>query len=176
VDGGSEREQRTPSDELTVRDLVAASDEAHAALWATVLSVDLVGPVRSMGIVAPDDALLHVLQDPRAVRTIAAHDHVWLRPVDIAACFTARSYRTDDRLVLGIDGSNWQVTADDCRRTDDAADLSLAPHAVGPLLLGGVSASALTRGRCIHATSADAIGRADAMFGWDPTPHCRSEF
>lgn len=88
----------------------------------------------------------------------------------------ARSYRVDDRLVLGIEGDSWAVSRDGCRRTDDPVDLDLAPSAVGPLLLGGVSASALARGRRLHPSGEGILGRADAFFGWDPLPHCRTAF
>ncbi len=58
-----------PRHRLTIRDLAAATPEAHSALWATALSVDLVGTVKAVGMLAPDDALPLLLDDPRAVRT-----------------------------------------------------------------------------------------------------------
>lgn len=165
-----------PAHELTVLDLVAATDEAHAALWSTILSVDLVGPVRSTGHIALDDPLRHLIGDPRALRTTDLNDHLWLRPVDIAACFGARSYRVDDRLVVEIDGRRWEITPDGCTATEADADLVLALPAAGTLLLGGISASELARGRLLEARSEAALSRADAFFGWDPLPHCRTEF
>ncbi|MFN3219090.1 MAG: GNAT family N-acetyltransferase [Acidimicrobiales bacterium] len=165
-----------PAHELTVLDLVAATDDAHAALWSTVLSVDLVGPVRSAGHVALDDPLRHLIEDPRALRTTELNDHLWLRPVDIAHCFGSRSYRLDDRLVIELDDQRWEVSADGCAATDAAADLVLQRPAAGTLLLGGISASELARGRLLEARSESVLRRADAFFGWDPIAHCRTDF
>lgn len=165
-----------PAHELTVLDLVAASDAAHTALWATILSVDLVGPIRSACHVALDDPLRHLLVDPRALRTTDLGDHLWLRPADVAACFGARSYRVDDRLVCELQGRRWEISPDGCVATDAAADLVLEPPAAGTLLLGGISASELAGGRLLVAASETVLARADAFFGWAPVPHCRTDF
>jgi predicted acetyltransferase len=165
-----------PAHELTVLDLVAATDDAHGALWSTILSVDLVGPIRSVGHVALDDPLRYLIDDPRALRTTELNDHVWLRPVDIAGCFGSRSYRVDDHLVIELEGRRWEITADGCSATDAEADLVLQPPAAGTLLLGGISASELARGRLLEARSESVLHRADAFFGWDPLPHCRTAF
>ena len=60
-----------PGHELELLDLAAATPAAHAALWDAVLSVDLVGPIRSR-VLALDDPLPHLLNDPRALRTVRA--------------------------------------------------------------------------------------------------------
>lgn len=165
-----------PAHELTVLDLVAATDEAHAALWSTIMSVDLVGPIRSIGHVALDDPLRHLVEDPRALRTTELNDHLWLRPADIAACFGSRSYRVDDRFVIEVDGRRWEISTDGCTATDTEADLVLQPPAAGTLLLGGISATELARGRLLDARSESVLRRADVFFGWDPLPHCRTDF
>lgn len=165
-----------PAHELTVLDLVAATDDAHAALWSTILSVDLVGPVRSIGHVALDDPLRHLIEDPRALRTTELNDHLWLRPAEIARCFGSRSYRVDDRIVIELEGQRWEVSPDGCTTTDTVADLVLRPPAAGSLLLGGISASELAHGRLLDARSASVLRRADAFFGWDPIAHCRTDF
>ncbi len=182
-----------PAHELWVEDFVAATDEAHAALWHTILSVDLVGPVRSYHAVTDDDQLPSLLTDMRAVRTVEANDFLWLKVADVARCFSTRGYRADDRLVVGVvatpddlspvgaDGAGsfvgrrFAVSPEGAEETDEAADLVLCRSAVGPLLLGGVSASQLVRWRRLRA-SPHVMARADVLFGTGIQPHCRTPY
>jgi predicted acetyltransferase len=166
-----------PRHRLTIRDLAAATPEAHTALWSTALSVDLVGTVKSVGMLAPDDALPLQLEDPRAVRTTDLLDHVWLRPADPARCFGSRSYRTDDRLVLDVEGERFAVGGDTPgAQSDEAADLIVDRAGAGSLLLGGTAPSVLARAGRLTARSSALLARADALLGWDPVAHCRSSF
>ncbi len=164
-----------PRHQLQIRDFCAVTPHAHAALWHTILSVDLVGPISSIDAVAPDDPLQYLLTDPRALRTVETTDSVWVAVRDVAAAFSARTYRTDDRLVLGTPTGAFAVSPDGCAATTAEPDLVCETDALGPLLLGGVSASALVRGRRIQAQPGLA-SRADAFFGHDPIAHCRTSF
>ncbi len=161
--------------ELDLTDFCAVTPEAHAALWHTILSVDLVGPVFSYDSVALDDALPYLLTNPRALRTTDLNDFLWLTVRDPATAFSSRTYRTDDRIVLGTELGSFAVTNDECSPTTDEPDLVCSPSALGPLLLGGVSASELARGRRLTADPA-VLSRADAFFQSDPLPHCRTPF
>lgn len=164
-----------PKHVLTIRDFCASTPEAHAALWFTILSVDLVGPIKTNDAIAPDDALPHLLSNPRAIRTKDLTDHLWVAVRDVPAAFSARSYRTDDRLVLGTAHGSFAVEAGRCTPTTDDADLTCESDALGPLLLGSVSASELARGRRVSAKQG-VLSRADAFFGNDPVAHCRTSF
>ncbi len=108
-----------PRHKLEIRDFCAVTPEAHAALWHTILSVDLVGPIRSLVVVAPDDQLDHLLTDPRALRTTELNDFLWVAVRDVAAAFSARTYRTDDRLVLGTEQGTFAVSNEGCVATTD---------------------------------------------------------
>jgi predicted acetyltransferase len=164
-----------PAHRLFVEDFCAATPAAHVALWHTILSVDLVGPIEAYCIVAPDDPLPYLLTDQRALRTTDLNDFLWIKVIDIPAAFSARAYRTDDRIVIATPQGAFAVTAESCRATTDEPDLVCSAGALGPLLLGGVSAGELARGRRLSA-SADLLSRADAFFGSDPLPHCRTPF
>ena len=91
-----------PAHELDLIELCAATSDAHLALWHTLLAIDLVGSIRSRRSVPLDDALPHVLQNPRAVRTEGLDDNVWLRPHRPGVLLGARTYGTEDRLVLEV--------------------------------------------------------------------------
>ncbi len=175
-----------PAHVLIIKDFIAITPEAHAALWNILLSTDLVGPIRSMRAAAADEELPFLLTDQRAMRTVELNDFLWLKVADAARCFSARSFRTDDRLTVAIvegraatDEPVTEVVSigrGGCRPGDDgaAADLVVTRSALGPLLLG-VSASHLAAGRRI-AASADALERADLLLGTGRAAHCRTAF
>ena len=178
-----------PAHVLTVKDCIAVTPEAHLALWNLLLSVDLVGPVRSHRGVAVDDPLPALLTDQRAVRTTDLNDDLWLKVADPARCFAARSYRTDDRLVIGVVDDPHQleggpgggrpdlvvaVGPGGCQVTDLPVELVAHRAALGPLLLG-VSASRLAAARRI-AAAPDVVERADLLLGTGRASHCRTVF
>ena len=57
-----------PAHNLDLIELVATSNDAHAALWHTLLGVDLVGPITSRQVPV-DDPLPYLLTNPRALET-----------------------------------------------------------------------------------------------------------
>jgi oxaloacetate decarboxylase alpha subunit len=74
-------------------EFVANTSDAHAALWHTLLSVDLVGPIFCREMPA-DDPLPYLLTNPRALETTALNDGIWVNVRDVADCFSARRYGT----------------------------------------------------------------------------------
>lgn len=164
-----------PAARVDVLDFCAATSTAHAALWQTLLSIDLVGVIVSDHVVIEDDLLSSLVINPRAIQTRSLYDCLWLKVADPQRCFAARSYRTDDRLTIATANGSFEVTATGCGPTDRLADLTLAPSAIGPLLMGGVSATHLSSLGLIEAAP-EVLGRADAFFGWSPRPITRGHF
>lgn len=169
-----------PAGELRVLDFAAVTPDAHAALWHAALSVDLVGPVRS-SVHPIDDALPYLLDDQRQLRTTGVNDGVWCRPMDIAACFAARRYGTDDAIVLEVDGERWQIEGDAggarCRRSRrQRADVVTDLAGSGALLLGGVRLSQLVAGRRADVVDDSIRRRGDAFFTTSPVPHSTTSF
>ncbi|WP_110588313.1 GNAT family N-acetyltransferase [Microbacterium suaedae] len=74
---------------LEISHLVAATPDAHAALWRFAITYDLVSTVRA-DLQATDDPLPWLVADPRGV-TLRPHDHGWLRILDVPAALRARS-------------------------------------------------------------------------------------
>jgi predicted acetyltransferase len=168
-----------PAHVMDVVELAAITDDAHAALWATLFGVDLVGTINSR--VSPvDDALPYLLVDPRAVRTVGLTDWLWANPFDVAACLEARRYEVADRLVLEVDGRRWTVDgAPDgvsVAKARTRPDVTLTGAALGGLLFGGVSVSTLVAGRRAAVRSASVLRRADAFFRTGRAPHCQTGF
>jgi predicted acetyltransferase len=173
-----------PEFELRLQDLVAVTPEAHAALWNLILSIDLVGPIRSRQSMSLDDPLPFLLDDQRALRTTDLNDMLWVRPGDVRAAFAARTYGTDDSFVVevttGDDRQRWKISGSpdgaDVRKVRSKPHLSTDQASLGALFLGGVLPSTLAAGRRLTASSTDALRRADHFFGHDPLAHCSTGF
>ena len=99
-----------PAAQLFVETMAPVTAEAHAALWHTVLTTDLVGPVRTYAMPL-DDPLPFLVTDQRLVRTTDLNDNVWCNVRDMPGCFGARVYGTDDDVVVEVDGARWRIGA-----------------------------------------------------------------
>lgn len=172
-----------PAHELTLIDLVAITPEAHAALWHTALSVDLVGPIRSFRAVALDDALPYIVDDQRAIRTTNVNDMLWVHLRDVGAALRARTYGTDDELVIEVDlgdrTERWRVDGDPdgatVKKVRSRPHLRLNRATLGAIYLGGVRPSLLARAGRLSAEP-DVLRRADAFFMADRLPTCITGF
>ncbi len=175
--GGTNHEARLVS-------LAAASDAVEAALLRFVLDLDLVGTVTAdMPVDLP---LRWRLADPRALTVDAERDVLWLRPLDVAACLTARAYTADGELALAVvDGRrdlggtfllSAGVDGADSRRVDTTADLVVSVSDLGSLLAGGTTWRTLQRAGRIDEHAPGAVDRADALFRPERASFCASDF
>ncbi|CAN5371168.1 enhanced intracellular survival protein Eis [soil metagenome] len=167
--------QGLPQHELRLHELIAATPAAHLDLWATVLSVDLVGPIRT-GNLPFDDPLQYLLVDHRLVRTLGLNDGVWLDVRDVPRCFDARTYGTEDDVVIEADGVRWRIGAGGCRKVRTRPDLIGPGASLSALLLGGVRPSTLAAGRRLEVRNSEALRRADALFVTSPVPYNQTGF
>jgi len=110
------------------------------------------------------------------LRTTVVNDGLWLNFRDIKRCFEARTYGTDDDVVVEADGVRWRIGGGGCRRVRTRADLRTDHASLSVLLLGGVRPSALVAGRRMTTRNADVLRRADAVFTTSPEPYCQSGF
>ena len=123
-----------PGSTLRVIELQAVDADAEAAMWTYLFGIDLVATV--VAVDRPvDDPLRWRLEDARRLH-VTVRDHLWIRIVDVAAALAARTYATDDALVVElVDGfrpehsGRWLVDGDPsgaaCPRTNHDADLAL---------------------------------------------------
>lgn len=166
-----------PAHHMRVIELVATNSDAHAALWHTLLGVDLVGEITSR-LVPIDDPLPFLLTDQRALRTTALNDGVWVNVRNVATCMSTRRYGIDDRLIIEVDGGRWAIDGGPegaaCTRVRSRPDLVMDQSSLGAMLLGGVRPSALAAGRRLEARNNDVLRRGDAFFLTSPVPHCQT--
>ena len=172
--------------ELLVESVAADDDDVVGALLRFALGVDLVGTVEWAA--APLDLPFRWrLANPRALRVTREVDHLWLRPLDVAACLAGRRYAVEGACVLEVVdpvrpalGGRFRLEGGPdgaaCRRSDAEPDLAVGVADLGALLLGGVSWSTLRRARLVDERTPGAAARADVMFRPDRAPYCSTDF
>jgi predicted acetyltransferase len=182
VSGG---EQDFSAHTVTVRYLLAVTDDAYAGLWRYLLDLDLVStvvaPLRSV-----DEPLLWQVSNVRAVTVNAVTDHLWARILDVTAVLEARRYSAPRRIALDISdplgfanehvlltieangaASVTQLTG---AAPDDAAALTLTVSDLSALHLGGVSARTLVRAGRVTERRPGSAEAFDASFHSDDAP------
>jgi predicted acetyltransferase len=178
-----------PAGQLTVRELIAADAPATAALWADLLSRDLISEVvaRQRPV---DDPLLDMLADRRRARAYLT-DGLWIRLIDVPAALRQRRYscpadvviEVSDELLPGNAG-RWRLRCpgpDDggtasCERTRAEADIVAPVAALGAGYLGGIRLGALAAAGLVTERKQGTLARLSAAMYGDPAPWCPSMF
>jgi predicted acetyltransferase len=160
--------------------LLAATDDAYAALWRFLIELDLVTSITTH-LSSIDEPLPWQLVDPRAASKTRESDHLWARILDVKAALEGRTFSAPGRLVLevadelGFAAGRYllEVAADGnatVTPSTDAADLELRVNELSAIYLGGVSAATLARAGLVVEQTAGAAVSADAMFRSAVTP------
>jgi predicted acetyltransferase len=173
-----------PAGEVQVGELVATDPEAEAALWQHVCDVDLTTTVRS-SLRPPDDTLPQLLVDPLRARTTVA-DPLYVRLLDVAGAFAARSYDTADTLTLAVHDADrdqsgtYRLDAGpegaQVDRVDGSPDLSMPVDVAASVWLGGVRATQLLAARRLEEHTAGAATRLDRLVAVERAPWTPFEF
>ena len=161
---------------LDVRRLLTETPDAYAALWRFLLEQPLVSEV--VAELRPvDEPLRWMWSDWRAI-TVATTDHLWLRVLDVAASFEARSYVTAGRLgldvgdALGFADGRWLLEVEpsgdvNVTRVEEFPDavpaLALDVAPLSALYLGGVSAVSLVDAGRVAEVTPGAATAADTL-------------
>jgi predicted acetyltransferase len=174
-----------PGHTLRVTEIVAATPQAAAALWRTLLDLDLVGQIVHHDL-GPGDPLPHLLADPRPV-VVGARDGFWVRLVDLDRALAARRYAAACDVVVEVadaacpwNEGRWRVRTEtggaEATRTDTEPDLRCDVGALGAAFLGGVRLTELAAaGRVTVDRPAALVALSRAMHG-DEQPHCPEVF
>jgi predicted acetyltransferase len=183
------RKQRTaddlPDDVVELRELVAHTTAAAAALWEHLLGLSLSRTVRWPA--APEDEpLVHMLTDPRAV-TARLDDALYLRLVDLPRALAQRTYAAPVDVVLEVEDAvcpwnagRWRLAGDaggaTCEPTADAADLALGAREAGAAYLGGTTLAVLGAAGRVEERTAGALAAASHALGAVRAPWCFEDF
>lgn len=168
-----------PAHRLHLLEIATSTLDAHAALWQTLLSIDLVGTITAQCLPL-DDPLAYLLQNPRVLRTTELNDGVWVNVRDIRTAFSARSYRTAERIVIESDGRRWAIEGGpdggSCTSVRTKPDLVTTHAGLSSLLYGGMLPSTLSAGRRMTGRGSDVVARADVFFTTSLLPHCQDRY
>jgi predicted acetyltransferase len=178
---------RTDPEERRCRvvELVAATDEAHIALWRVLLGLDLMSTVATEA--APlDDPLPFQLTDPRQVRTVDLSDGLWVRLLNVSAALSTRCYAVEIDVVIEVHDPLWGrggrfrlrggPEGASCEPTQRLPDAHTGIAALGSLYLGGHRAQTVARAGLLPATDTAVVRRLDTAFIADREPQQGTRF
>jgi predicted acetyltransferase len=176
--------QGEPDGDCEIVDYVPGSPEAHAALWQTLLGLDLVARINSYRIPV-DDPLPLRLTNPRAVDTTHWADGLWVRPTDVPALLGGRRYGVELDCVIAVtdpllgDGRyrlQGGPAGATCTATSATPDLELAVADVGALSLGGIRLGGLVRAGRVEVADPAQVARLELAFLAEREPHTLTQF
>jgi predicted acetyltransferase len=176
---------RKPEGVVQVREIVARTPHAYAALWRYVLSIDLTCTVEIE--TSADDPILHMLADVGdAYHSVG--DGLWVRVIDVDRALPLRQYSAPLDVVLAIEDTfcpwnagNWRLVVDAegdavVERTTADPDLAMGVSELGAVFLGGTTVQHLVASQRIRElTPGKAIATSRALRG-DRLPHCPEVF
>jgi predicted acetyltransferase len=170
---------------VELRELIARTTEAHAALWAFLVGLELTRRVVWEG--APvDEPIVHRLGNPRAA-SLTVFDSIWVRLVDVARALAQRTYWAPVDAVLEVadvvlpdNAGRLRLTGDEhgarCVPTADAADLALDVRDLGAVYLGGTPLGSLAAAGRVRELTPGALASADRAFRAAGEPWCPEVF
>ena len=155
---------------------------ATREIWRFLLGVDWMDEIE-MRLLPVDHPIWHLVTRPRYLGTKLT-DGLWIRPVDVGAALSARSYATDGRLTLEVvsdplfpdNVGTWTIASGVAKRSSRRPDVRLDVQALGSVYLGGFSFAQLARAERVEEGARGGIARADAMFRTDAAPWCPEIF
>ena len=167
-----------PSGLVEVAELAALDRRSYAALWRFLAGLDLMAWIEYEG--ALDEALPHLLAEPRAVRQ-APVDRLWVRLADLPRALAGRRYTLPLDLVLEVEDEfcpwnqgRYRLVAEEagaaCERTRDPAELRLTAAELGAAFLGGTTLAALAAAGRVEELRPGALARASAAFRGEREP------
>ena len=166
---------------VTIIEAVAPTPEATRELWRWLLDFDWTSEFKA-DLLPLDHPLFLLLAEPRRLQ-FQINDGVWVRPIDVGAALSARSYDGDGEIVLDVSDSflpenagRWRVSGAGAERTEAAADLRLDVTGVGSVYLGGFGFADLVRASRAEELKPGAAERGDVLFRTGLEPWCAEIF
>jgi predicted acetyltransferase len=167
-----------PQNSVVVIEALGETPTATRELWRYLFNIDLTEYVTAH-ILDPASGLWLGVTDPRRLR-LTLGDGLWLRLVDVDAALRARSWPSDNSLVLEVRDAFCPWNDGRYRtgegRVEAEPDIVLSAADLGSAYLGGVDVFALAAAGRIEERTAGAVARADALFRTALPPFCPEVF
>ncbi|RJQ74556.1 GNAT family N-acetyltransferase [Pseudonocardiaceae bacterium YIM PH 21723] len=179
-------QRRGPASELMIKELVAATPAAHAALWRELINLDQIGEI-TWDRTGVEDPLPRMLRDPRQV-TVDVVDDLWVRLVDLSTALPARTYSAPVDAVLEVtdefcpwNAGRWRLVVDDkgqatVERSTADPDVRLDIADLGAIFLGGVRLTRLAAAGRVVEHRAGTVSALTRTFLGDTAPHIPEVF
>lgn len=166
--------------EVRLVETLAVGPAAERELWRFVFGIDLIARVE--GRLDPASPLFLMVVDPRSLH-LRVSEGLWLRLVDVGAALAARSYASDDEIVLELrdefcpwNAGRWRVGPSGVERADGDAELALDVADLASVYLGAFTFSRLAAAERAQELQDGALARADALFRTSRPPYCPEDF
>ena len=170
-----------PAGTATVEALYGTTPEAERELWRHLCTLDWIRTVKVENRAVDDPAPLW-FHDPRMAAMVDHSDNLWLRLLDLKACFAARRSPIAGSVVLevvddlGFAKGRWTVElgpdGGSAAKTKQAADLTLSASALGAAFLGGHTLARLAAAGLVDEERAGALADASALLATGTKPWC----
>lgn len=180
-----------PEGILEVTEAITTDPPATAALWANLLSRDLVSEFHAR-MRPVDDPLLYLLADPRRVRSLVS-DGLWIRLVDVGSALAQRHYACPVDVVIEVadelcpqNAGRWRLAAEAaaapagfraiCERTTAPADVMMPVRALGEGYLGGTRLGAMAKAGLVTEATPGSLAALSTAMSWETAPWCPMTF
>jgi predicted acetyltransferase len=186
-EGRWEEDSFLPDGVLDLHESITLDPAAAAALWADLLSRDLITTFR-LHMRPVDDPLLDLLADSRQGRPVLS-DGLWIRLVDVGKALAQRRYACPVDVVIEVNDElcpqnqgRWRLSAatistpsgfsGTCERTTAPADLALPVRALGAAYLGGTRLGPLAAAGLVTEVTPGSVAALSTAMSWEPAPWC----
>ena len=166
---------------IFVVEAMGDSPEAESAIWRFLFEIDWLARVKAHYLPL-DHPLLLSLADPRRLNFVV-REGLWVRLIDVGAALSARSYASDDSVVIEVtdefcpwNAGRWRIAQGGTEKTAAEPALACDVASLGCVYLGGFTFAQLARALRMRELRPGAIARADAMFRSDRVPWCPELF
>jgi predicted acetyltransferase len=174
-------ERGSSTGNILVVEAMGETAEATYAIWRYLFGIDWLARLKAAYLPAGHPMLLS-LAEPRRLNFLL-REGIWIRLIDVGAALSARSYASDDAVIIEVvdefcpwNAGRWRVARGGAERTSAAADLACEVQSLGCVYLGGFTFAALADALRVRELRPGAVARADALFRTDRRPWCPELF
>jgi predicted acetyltransferase len=174
-----------PAGKVQVREVLATTADARAAIWGYLLGLDLT--VELTWELAPSDEPLPHMVANALTASLRVGDGLWVRLVDVGRALAARTYREPFEVVIEVADDvcpwnagrwalRWDGSSATCAPTALPAALELGAAELGAAYLGGTTLDQLARAGRVREQRGGALAVASRAFQGERAPWCPEVF